>query len=473
MTRHSPRLAHRLPLLCAFVVLLGTGCKATYSDRMGEYRGAFRSGDYALANLVIDELLIEETGLDATYVVDASALAGSNELSEDDAWLLGLEKGMTALALEDIDGAHALFQRGKDELDRHAEATAVDYMESAILDDTYAAYRGYDHEVVLVRVMLALTTLLRGGADPMPAIGEVTRKQQELLDQGFGAESGYDYRALYPRIALGSYLEGVLLESSGRTPDAKKAYRRAREDGADLDLMKQALARVENGKQSDHPGRGVVHVIALLGGSPILIETTHFPTEAARMLAGVSVALVAEAGSAPMQVPIKVPQVWVGSEFVPGISIESPGMAPVITEPILDLNGLFAAELEAQVPWMLARAMVRRSLKAAAAATLERVVAKGIGGDEGDAIGFLAGATLNLGSTGVEDADTRSWTSLPSHFHVARLEMPVGEHVITFGGMGGARVKVAPDRDSFVVVIQPDPVMPSTVLVDAYSRISN
>lgn len=466
----SGRVTGGATLLCSIFVL---GCKATYSERVGEFRAAYRDGDFDRATDLIEGMICEEAELDRTYVATPTALAHAPELGRDDAWLLALDLAMTRLALGDVEGATALLERGRIELDRHAEKTAVDWIESAILDDTYAAYHGYDHEVVLVRTMLALCALLERKGDPFAAVAEVSRKQAELVVTGFGGSGGYDYRLLYPRVALGTYLEAILHEGVGRNLEAYRAYRATRDDGADLDLVNEALRRTDHGGAPPSSTHGTLHVFALLGSSPTLIETLHPPTELARGLAGVAIALIGEAGSAGMQLPIKVPQLYLHDEFTPSIGIDAPGFKTLETETMLDLNGLFAAELDAWMPWILARAMARRSLKAAASATLERVIAGNVSGEYGDTIGFMAGAALNLGTTAVEDADTRSWTTLPAQFQVARLVLPAGTHDIAFGALARANVRVTAGRDSYVVVIAPDPVMPGAVIVDAHSRMEN
>lgn len=470
------RSARRLaPAALALAAIGATGCKATYSERVAEFRAAYRDGDFELAADRIETLIAEDSELDRTYIATPIALAHAPELGRDDAWLLALELGMTALARGDVAGARALFERGKLELDRHAEATAVDWIESSILDDTYAAYRGHDHEVVLVRSMIALCALLLRTDDRYEVVAEVSRKQAELLEAGFGGAGSYDYRLLYPRIALGKYLEAILLEDAGRPLDAYRAYRAARDDGADLNVVAAALRRTERGGAAAprSESHGTVHVIALLGSSPTLIESLHPPTEMARGLAGVAIMLIGEAGSPAMQLPIKVPRLWVNDEFVPSLAIDATGARAIDTEPILDLNGLFASELEAWMPWILARAMARRALKAAASAVVERAIRGSVGGDGGEVAGFVAGAALNLGTSAVEDADTRSWSTLPAQFHVARIELQAGVHDIAFGPLSRAHVKVTAGRDSYVVVIAPDPNMPGSAIVDAQSRVDN
>jgi uncharacterized protein len=458
-------------LLVAATVL--SGCKATYSERVGEFRAAFRSGDFAHAENLVDQHLADETDLDLTYVSKAAALAAAPELANDDAWLLGLEKGMTVLARGDVDGARALFERGRAELEHHVEATAVDWIESVILDDTYMAYRGYDHELVMLRTMIALCALLQGRDDAARDVEELVRFEQALAEGAFGASSGYDYRMLIPRVALGSYLAANLHESAGRAVDAFRMYRDLRDAGADLDLIVAAMKRTERGGAPPSTTHGVVHIFTLVGSSPTLIEAVHPPTEFARSLAGVAVALYAEAGSAAMAVPIKVPQVFVNDEFVASLTVDVPGFQSVETEALVDFNHIFITELEAFMPWILARAMARRSLKAAAVAVVETQVRDAIGGDQGDLAGFVAGATLSLGATAVEDADTRSWSSLPAQVQVARLALPAGVHDIAVGPLARAHVKVTPGRDSYMLIIAPEPMSPGAAIVDAYSRVSN
>lgn len=445
-------------------------CRSSYSERISDFENLYRSANFAAAEQAVDDRIAQEAELEISRVRDARFLAQSPECATGDAFLYLLEKAMARLAQQDAAGALVLLRRARDEMDARTQASAADFLESTILDDTYRSYRAFDHELLMVRSLIALCDLIEGGQDAFPLALDIAGKQRELIEAGFGAEVDWNYRLLYPRIAFGSYLEGVLLESKQRAPEAVKAYRNAQDDGCDAKLIAAGLQRARSGRYTANPGHGVVHVFFLLGSSPTLIETTHPPTDMGRMLAGVAITLVADSASAAMQVPIRVPQVSIRDEYVVPVDVAVDGRKVAMSEPLIDLNGIVSEELDAMMEWIIARAMVRRAVKAAAAATLESVLRKNFDSKHGDDIAFLAGSILNMGTTAVENADTRSWTALPAQLHATRIELPSGVHQLAFGSLSGCDVRVSAGHDAFVMVIMPDPSLPAAVIVDRESR---
>lgn len=458
--------------IAVFSILLSPtfACRSSYSERISDFEELYRSANFAVAEQVVDDRIAQETALEISQVRDARLLAESPACATGDAFLYLLEKAMARLAQQDAAGALVLLRRARDEMDARAHASAADYLESTILDDTYRSYRAFDHELLMVRSLIALCDLMEGGHDAFPLALDIAAKQRELIETGFGAEVDWNYRLLYPRIAFGSYLEGVLLESKRRGSEAEKAYRNAQNDGCDAKLIASGMQRARSGRYTADPGHGVVHVFFLLGSSPTLIETTHPPTDMGRMLAGVAITLVADSASAAMQVPIRVPQVAIRDDYVVPVEVGANGKSVAMSESLIDLNGIVSEELDAMMEWIVARAMVRRAVKAAAAATLESVLRKNIDSKHADDIAFLAGSVLNMGTTAVENADTRSWTALPAQLHAARLELPVGVQHLAFGSLSGCDVRVSAGHDAFVIVIMPDPNLPAAVIVDRGSR---
>jgi hypothetical protein len=116
------------------------------------------------------------------------------------------------------------------------------------------------------------------------------------------------------------------------------------------------------------------------------------------------------------------------------------------------------------MPWMLARAAVRRAGKAVGA----KVAYDAAGSDE--TAQLFAGILTNLALTIGEKADTRNWTSLPAQVQVARFELAAGEHELDLSHGMLARVRVAAGKDTIVLVVQPDLTQAGAVLVDVWSR---
>jgi hypothetical protein len=143
------------------------------------------------------------------------------------------------------------------------------------------------------------------------------------------------------------------------------------------------------------------------------------------------------------------------------------GVARAETETLLDVNRVAGQQLDAMMPLIIARAVLRRAIKAATTTAGARVVKhnnRGTGGDVAE-IGFLL---ANLIWTAAERADTRIWSSLPAQIQVARLELPAGMHTVRFGGET-RDVRIRAGRDSYAMVLRPDPSRTGAVLLDRYS----
>ncbi len=448
----------------AATLAVTTGC-VSWSERTAEFRSAYGQSRFDAAEASIDRLLVDETGVDPEIVAQPKALARDSEATDGDGEILLLEKGMARLGRGDADGAIELFRRSRDQLEQQWKTDALEYVGASAFDDRVFDYAGADYEHVLVRVMLALSDLVLGGPDALAYSFQIGEKQEEILQSDFGAAQGYAPRERYRRIALGAYLEGVLHESRLARGDAVNAYQRALAYHGSSSILEEAIARARDGVYAP-AGEGVIHVFRLVGRGPFFIEGHHPPTDLANHLAGVAVALSTRRASAFVQVPIKVPVVAVtDADPMPmSVSIDG-GLDAASTETLLDVNAIAIEQLEANLPWIIARALVRRALKAVAASYIE----EGVRRSQRNELGFLAGAAFNVAATAAESADTRSWSLLPAVIQVARITAPAGRHVLNLDATS-APIVVTAGHESFVLVLQPDPAGPATALVDVDSR---
>ncbi len=460
------------------------GACATHVERTQAFRDAWGRGDFSSADQEINALLADEADVSVESLSLTQGLSPDLDPSDDDTFLFLLEKGMVRLALGDPQAAQDLFRRGRDELDRRFHEDTDGFLGKsasviqAIHDDRALDYVGADYEHVLVRVLLTLADLVSGGQDAYAYALQIGVMQEQILGSEFGEEQGYRPRENYRRIAFGAYLEGILKEANLESDEARLAYGRALNYDSDRKILQAARDRL-NGGQPSQPGHGRIHVFYLGGTGPHLEETQHEPSSLAISLAGVVAAILLESPAPLVQTAVPVPRVEATTPFVPERSVVVNGAAVATTEPLLDVNEIAREQLDANLPWIVARAVIRRTVKSAAALAaqhgtkraLER--SNGTAGEYAGAIGALVGALFNLAATATEHADTRIWSSLPAQIQVARVSLPAGVHQVSLGPGISAAMRVRSGADSTLLVLQPNLSVPGAVLQDPRSVPSN
>ncbi|MBK6939201.1 MAG: hypothetical protein IPH13_03205 [Planctomycetes bacterium] len=447
----------------ALALCVSAGC-ASYSQELQEYRLRYGAGEFASAEAALDERIADETGIANELLQQPKTLARAEDVADGNGHLLLLEKAMTRLGQGDPDGCIELLRRARDELDARYATSAVEAVKMTLSDDTARDYAGADYEHVLVRAMLALADLVSGGQDAFAYAVQIGTKQEEILGSEFGAEQGYKPRELYRRIAIGAYLEGVIQEAEHQPSEAARAYQRAKQYGGDSALLDAAIQRTVFGRYA-REGCGVVHVFYLGGRGPHLVEGVDVATDQASKLAGIVIALLRDRGSAFLQAPIKVPVVAVTDRTLAPLAIGGDAIGNEFTTPLVDVNEIAIEQLEANLPWIQARALVRRGLKSFASAIAEMKFDE----RENNGLAFLTAAMLNYIATATENADTRNWTALPASFQAARIEVPAGDREFVFDGTTRVRVRVAAGHESYVVFLRTAPTSRGAVLIDKFS----
>lgn len=187
--------------------------------------------------------------------------------------------------------------------------------------------------------------------------------------------------------------------------------------------------------------------------------------------------VIAKTGRVPYKIPKRIPiglAIGLAGAYITGdTTLLEYGMFKVVTYPELvahdtvydsaaitidghrvdmelatDVTGEIVGEYEAIKPKIIGAALTRMIARAAAAEAGRAAGRQAEGA--GQLIGFLAAAAIEGTMVALDKPDTRSWTSLPARFHVARASVPAGTHeiVVTVSGPGGSqrhttRVKVA------------------------------
>ena len=211
------------------------------------------------------------------------------------------------------------------------------------------------------------------------------------------------------------YTSGLLYEASGKLDDAYIDYKRALEIYPDNPYVQQDVLRLAQALNRSADVTALSERVKLLPPPP--------PGSGA-------VVVLYEEGFAPVKravtVPIPWPYVWFTVSFPvytdswaagPPLHISN-GAQALNSAPIVDVQALATRALKDDIYPML----VRQTLRAYAKHELQQQLQQ----QGGDLLGFL-GMAYNIIS---EQADLRSWLTLPHSAQVARLLLPAGPQTL-------------------------------------------
>ncbi len=397
-----------------FTLLFFTGCAlfftgcATHADRLRDARREFYSGNIAGAETLIDVEIARD---------------------KNDVDVLRLEKAMILLAAGKPAEASRELRAVRDSFDHLEEHNTAEHALAMLSDDQTLAYAGEDYEKVLLRAMLAITSLVSDGGDAMAYALQVQQKQQQIIEAEPVLE-GENPRANYRQLALGPYLQGVIAEQTHRDYDvAARSYFQVASWQPEFRPAHSDVQRAQYGRHSA-PGNGVLYVFAMVGRGPRKEEKMEIPTTVALILAEHILRAAGMKKMPPSIAPVKVPCLVHSNCAVESIEVAIDGRPAGSTETITNISQMATDQFEAVYPSILARAVARRVIKKAAIYSAKEAL------DDN-----LLGILLDIGNICwdfTESADTRCWGLLPSKIQVLRLELPSGTHRIALSPAGRA-----------------------------------
>ncbi|MCG8650294.1 MAG: hypothetical protein MI861_10705, partial [Pirellulales bacterium] len=374
MADFSNRLSSRLGVYgCLLVGLCFHGC-ARSLHTVGSARDQFAAGDLASAQQALVEL--SERG-------DRFSDAASLDLA------------MVELANGDARGAEQRLRRIRDKFDALPAVAPLQEAASIVTDDTARPFRPAGYEQVMVRAMLSLCSLAGDAADAESYVLQATMKQGELAREA--DERGILHAAdVYQPIALAPYLRGVLREATHRDyDDAAQAYRLVSTFRPEFAAVKADIARASGGTHSA-PGHGVLYVIACVGRGPVLRQVDAPATSTALSIA--SSVLNAETNqeedgkvdgpALPNIASVKVPQVVLPHSDIAAIGVRIHSTPLGVTQTLSHVGELAQRQSEAEMPWTIARAIVRRVAKESTVASVGDSL--GLDGTAGSLFHFAA-----------------------------------------------------------------------------------
>lgn len=442
----------RVPSLIVLFALLLTGCAnnsllTPYPVRAGVYTHALGTG-------MLEPALTETRRI----------------ASGRDVLLARLEEGRLAQLQGDAEASRRAFGEA-DRLIRQAEGKAVisagasaQQGLSLLSNDNVITYQCPEYEQVFLHTYQALNYLAAGDREG----AQVEMRQAHRLQDRAADRLGEDNppRELPPGAAehygermanLGElagrsvssvqnawtlYLAGLLYEAAGLHDDAWIDYKRALGLTPGHAVLQKDLARLA-GRLNRRADADALKLPA--------------PPKALKPAEG-EVVVLFEEGTAPPRQELFLPFPWPEAWYVLAIpyypqawqppaplTVESPLLKQAArTEPLADIQALSARALRDRMPALL----LRQTLRAQAKHKLQQEGR----GQGGEVLGMLIGA-WNLVS---EQADLRSWLTLPRFAHVARFPLPEGEHELRLDNTHPVRLTVRRQRPTLLRVVRVD-----------------
>ena len=448
--KSSPSLTLRVSL---FALIAAAGC-SSYADRVRDIRTGFYSGNLAASEKII-----------------AQELPKKRHAKEAD--VLKLERAMIELSSGKPATAERTLREVRDRFDFLEQKDLAEGVASYLTDDTHRAYAGEDYEKVLIRAFLALSNLMHDGGDANAYALQVNDKQRQIIEAA-GNNADKNPKLEYKRVALGAYVSGMLRESTLRDYDeAKRSIQLVANWEPEFGSAKQDLERVTNGRHSA-PGHGVLYVFTLVGRGPYKEERNEVPTQAAMLIVDHILSAVGKHTVTPTFAPVKVPVVVVPRNQVQSVSVTIDGQPSGLTETITDVGELAMQQYAAIFPQVLARTVVRRTIKKGSLYAAKEF------GQVDHPLAELAIDAAGVAWEATENADTRCWGLLPNKIQVRRIELPAGTHQVALcpasatgqplGGVQQTKLEIFDGRNAYVLANFPGSTMVGQMLVNQEAR---
>lgn len=453
----QPGVRAHLGAAIAALFAISSGC-ATYSDRLalaresaalGEYESGVSELNRALGVASADELPDSLEGDDALAALERASLLQAMLAFEDSAKnLMAADRELEILEI----GGDAIGELGR-----------------YVYSDSSGTYKIPPSERLALGAVNMLNFLalddLRGAAVEARRF-TVAREYLEALE--LPAPGG----------AFGSYLAGLTFEKLGQGNRALRYYEEALRERS-LSTLHGPVSRLAANNpyrgpginellraassESQPPVGGVgeseIVVVMSLGRVPYKIPE-RIPIGAAVGLAG---SLISGDPAVLEHSILKVvvyPELTPSNSVASGASVTIDGRASRV-ELLVDLGAEITSEYEVLKPRIIAAALSRMIVRAAAAEGM-RVAGRQAGGGTGDALGFLAALITEGALVALDKPDTRSWSFLAERVLVSRLVVEPGDHEVEVAITGEGvvvrrdfQVSVPRGRVAVLVVTEP------------------
>ncbi len=340
--------------------------------------------------------------------------------SDRDAALYNLNKGMLLRMSGDYRASNDAFEAAKRLMEQLEAISITEQTGSMVVSDEVKSYEGEVFEKILLHFYKILNYLELGKI--YEARVEVLQTDQRLkeIKQKLSAEE-------LPEEAWARYMSGIVFEDLGEWSDAMIAYRKAY----------KAYNKYKGKYKLSIPYSLKVALLRLADRQGLHDELQQYKQEfgikewetiAERQSMG-ELIVVFNSGLAPLKkqnsatvisptsgqlIRISLPAYVKRPIAASGINFEVKGQQGQL-ENVEIVDALAVKALDEKMPTITARAVARQAIKYQAAKAAN---------EQNNGLGLL----VNLAGTLLEQADTRSWTTLPQAIYLARIPLKPGTY---------------------------------------------
>ena len=384
------------------------------------------------------------------YAVAASALqANEEEFGEKSSVLFNLELGLLTHYGARYDESNRMFLAAERRMEELYTTSISTEAAALLVNDNLLPYEGEDFEKVFVNLFLALNFAQMG--DFEGALVEARKVDLKLREYS----KLYEDKNTYKQDAFIRYVMGALYEAGGEINDAFISYRKAYEgydEYAHLygtpcpTFLKADLVRTAGLLGFDDERQQFEELFGMRYARPernegsllLIIHSGRGPVKEQNKLT----VSIADADGVVHTFTVAVPK------FVPrargqvryDASLEGAGQAMKIDAEIAeDVTEIAKKSLEDRLALAYLKAGGRAVLK-----YLASEKAKSEWKKDGDELGNLAKSLLiDVAVIASEQADTRTWRSLPARMLIVRAQLPAGTHNLQLSAEGRSRTLLA------------------------------
>jgi hypothetical protein len=349
-----------------------------------------------------------------------------------------LNKAMLERMNGDYAASNRTFEAAKAGMEELRGLSLREQGQSLLINDATRSYAGEEFEQVLVHLYMALNYLQLG--ERIDARVEALQVDERLREITQRLPENR-----YTEDALARYLTGMIYEELGERSDAMIAYRKAYEayrrygqnysvavpESLKHDLLRlsQQMGLTEEMRQYKKEFRIERWMSAdELAEQGELIFLLHNGLAPIRREHAVTVPDLASGHF----VRIALPYYETRPTPVDGARVTA-GSASASAEMAEDIRAIALKDLETKMPAITARALARAVLKAQMAKAARENARQQNQNNAGAAVAAMA---VEIAGLVTERADTRSWLTLPSRIHLARLPLPPGTYTVKVDLLG-------------------------------------
>lgn len=346
--------------------------------------------------------------------VDNAFAIAEKEDSDEDEVLASLNKGMLRRMKGDYQGSNRIFEVAKKHIEELYGVSVSEQAGSMVVNDTLRSYSGDRYEQVLLHAYMAMNYIQLDDFDS----ARIEMMQADVKMQEWGEDPEDD-----PFVR---YLSGMIYEALGEKDQAVVSYRQAK------DVYKATIKKQNTGIPTVLK-KDLLSSLAREGFNDELRVlkkefkmSTFKPKVVAKGFGELIVVL--NSGLAPVRKEVAIA----------AVSYEVTGTIKIAVPSYPDSKQRFFARLKTEHKIYadlelvenidaLARAALSNDMPVITTRAIARAVVKHktqkMAQERGGALAGLLATVANIAS---EQADTRSWITLPQTIQMARVKLPVG-----------------------------------------------